>query len=242
MTPSGPVRMVFFDVGATLIDPHPSMGHVYRRVLEPMGVEAPEDEFLRVFRLIWDRMSSEIGRGVDRYNAFPGGEPAYWRTYVGRVLEMLGSDLDVEAATRALHTAFAEPDAWAVYPDSRVAIDRLSAEGVRLGVISNWDSRLPRLLTLLGLAPFFDTLVWSAGVGVEKPSRLIFEHALSEAGIVAHEAMHVGDDLGADYRGAIDAGMRGVLLRRRGAAPDGVLTISSLSELPAFLDRRDFAG
>ena len=46
-------------------------------------------------------------------------------------------------------------------------------------------------------------------------------------------AVHVGDDLDADVRGAASAGVRGVLLSRDGPAPPGVETIADLRALIA---------
>jgi putative hydrolase of the HAD superfamily len=227
--------MVFFDVGATLISPHPSMGEIYRRVLGRLQIDAPAEELAALFSETWDGMSAEVGPGRDRYNAFPGGESGYWREFVGRVLARLNRQPLIEEATRALHDAFAVPSAWSVFPDVPDTLEWLAKRGVRMGVISNWDSRLPRLLEGLGLSSHFDPIVFSSQVGREKPSPEIFRQALARAGARPEESAHVGDDLHADYHGARAAGMSAVLVERNGRRSAGVTSVGSLQELPGRL-------
>jgi len=94
---------------------------------------------------------------------------------------------------------------------------------MRLGIISNWDSRLRSLLEALDLAREFDSITVSFEAGAEKPSRAIFEHALASLGVGPSEAFHVGDDPVSDLEGPHGAGMRAALLVRQGEAPPGAL-------------------
>jgi putative hydrolase of the HAD superfamily len=227
------IRTVFFDVGSTLITPDPSMAEIYRQALGPLGVDLDHRQFLEAFGLTWREMSEEIGAGRDRFGALPGGEREYWRRYVGAVLARLEARADVDRATAALHDAFARPESWRVYDDVRPAIAALAGSGLQLGIISNWDSRLPALLRSLDLEAPFGPVVYSAEAGHEKPSRVIFEQALARAGVPADEAVHIGDDRECDHEGAAAAGMTGLLLDRAGVHPPGPAVLRSLSELPA---------
>ncbi len=90
-------------------------------------------------------------------------------------------------------------------------------------MISNWDQRLPLLLKRLGLTPFFDAVVTSSEVGVEKPDGRIFTEALRRLEVEPGEALHVGDSPLDDVEGAIAAGMEAVRLdrsRRHSGIPD----------------------
>jgi putative hydrolase of the HAD superfamily len=119
-----------------------------------------------------------------------------------------------------------------VYPDVRPALERLRARGTRLVVVSNWDVSLHDRLRELGLSPMLDGAITSAEVGARKPSPVIFEEALRLAGVSAGDAIHVGDNLKEDVRGARAAGVESLLLSRNGSAPPvGVRSIMSLSEL-----------
>lgn len=57
------------------------------------------------------------------------------------------------------------------------------------------------------LAPYFDTIVISEIVGINKPDRRIFEHALKNGKAIKEEAVMIGDNIDADVRGAQNAGL-----------------------------------
>jgi FMN phosphatase YigB (HAD superfamily) len=60
---------------------------------------------------------------------------------------------------------YQRPEAWSVAPGAVSALKRLRASGVRLAVVSNFDTRLVPLMDGLGLTPLFDEIVVSAEVG-----------------------------------------------------------------------------
>ena len=63
-----------------------------------------------------------------------------------------------------------------------------------------------------GLAPFFDEIVLSDDIGVNKPHPGIFDYALQRAGALRHETLMIGDSLEADIRGAKDSNIDQVWL------------------------------
>ena len=122
---------------------------------------------------------------------------------------------------------------FVAFPDVLPALSALG--GHRLVVVSNWDCSLADWLRGAGLLEHVDAVVTSAEVGVAKPGRAIFEHALELAGARPTDAVHVGDSLENDVAGALAAGIRPVLVARDGSPPAGVETIRSLTELPSLL-------
>jgi putative hydrolase of the HAD superfamily len=139
--------------------------------------------------------------------------------------------LELEALTEVLLGALR----FDAYPDARPALLRARAAGARVVVVSNWDVSLADVLERIGLAPLIDAVVTSAAVGAAKPAAAIFAHALALSGVAAKDALHVGDSLDEDVRGAAACGIPAVLLRRdaSGEAPavEGVDTIGGLAEL-----------
>lgn len=142
--------------------------------------------------------------------------------------------LSVEALTDTLLSALR----FDAYPDARPALIRArqaGAGGVRIIVVSNWDVSLADVLERVGLAPLVDGVVTSAAVGAAKPAPAIFAHALGLAGVTAEHAVHVGDSLDEDVRGALACGIRAVLVRRGADAATSVAgevtTIAGLAEL-----------
>ena len=66
--------------------------------------------------------------------------------------------------------------------------------GMKLAIVSNFDTRLRPILQQLGLEQLFDSILISAEIGVEKPNPTIFEKACQQLGVLPEETVHVGDD------------------------------------------------
>ncbi len=65
-----------------------------------------------------------------------------------------------------------------------------------------------------------------------KPRKELFELALKETELTPNEAVHIGDSLGSDVKGAAGAGIRAVWLNRFGrAVPDGVVSAAGLLDV-----------
>ena len=141
----------------------------------------------------------------------------WWETFVNRVLDKCaverGGDFDRAAYFAELYAEFARPGVWELFPDVRPALEEL-ARTYRLGIISNFDRRLRRVLTELGVEHLFWPIIISSEVGADKPDPWIFQRALAEAKIAPHEALHVGDEPSADWEGAGRMGMQVFRLRR----------------------------
>ncbi|MDP7473198.1 MAG: HAD-IA family hydrolase [Vicinamibacterales bacterium] len=99
-----------------------------------------------------------------------------------------------------------------VLPGVPEALAGLRERGLNLSVVSNSDGTVERLLTEVGLRPFFDTVVDSHVVGYEKPDPRIFTHAMETVGATAGTTLHVGDLYEADVVGARAAGLHALLL------------------------------
>lgn len=99
-----------------------------------------------------------------------------------------------------------------------------------------------------------DVGAWSAAleyaaqvepIVVGKPSAAFFAAALKTIRVPAGEAVMVGDDVEADVGGALDAGLRGVLVRtgkyRADRVPESgvtpTATVDSIADVPALLGR-----
>jgi putative hydrolase of the HAD superfamily len=131
-----------------------------------------------------------------------------------------------------------------VDPGAAGALERLAAEGMTLGVVSNTmrtpGTVLRQILDRSGLLAPFTMLSFSDECGVRKPDPEIFRLTLRQVGVPAAEAVHVGDDAVLDVEGARDAGMGSIQVVANGCAngpvpPDAV--IAGLAELPAALAR-----
>jgi len=229
-------RTVLFDVGGTLIGPRLSFGETYARVLARHGLSYPPAAFEAALRAEWDEINRAIPAGEDRYSHFPDGESGFWlrvvRGTLGRVTARPVPDGLPGSVLDALRDAFRDRDAWVVFDDVVPTLEALRAQGVRLGVVSNWDSRLPAVLERLELAPYFDAVTVSSVVGVEKPDPRIFHRALRELGATVDSTFHVGDLPETDLEGARAAGLVGVLVDRSGRLDPSLDALPDLRSLP----------
>jgi putative hydrolase of the HAD superfamily len=144
----------------------------------------------------------------------------------------------------AFREAFASPRAWTVFDDVRETLGALNADGYRLAILSNWDSRLPRLLDRLELTPFFDVILGSALSGMEKPNRRFYELEAAELALPPSSIVHVGDLVREDYLGARNAGFHALWIDRRPegspgeTAVEAAHVIRSIAEVRAKLNGR----
>jgi REG-2-like HAD superfamily hydrolase len=168
---------------------------------------------------VWRELACAAEPARDRFTAHPDGPRGWWQRFLERFCEHLDAPVPSRFAAAELFHRLGSGASWEVYPEVPGVLAALRERGLRLGVISNWDTRLPELLRQLDLACHFDAIVYSSAVGVEKPDARIFRCALRELGVEARGGLHVGDSRLEDVEGAIGAGMRALLLVRDGAAP-----------------------
>ena len=119
------------------------------------------------------------------------------------------------------------PDAEERYDDVRPALEAIRARALRVGVVSNFDGRLPGILDGLGLG--FDAVVWSSCAGAAKPDARIFTAAAAVLGVSTASLLHVGDDARADVAGARAAGATAMRIDRTGAMPGGITHLTALA-------------
>jgi putative hydrolase of the HAD superfamily len=225
------VRAVFFDVGNTLLEPHPSVSAVVREILLDAGHARDLSAIDEIIPLV-DAYYEDRYREDDTFWTDEEETSQVWVGMYTLLCRRLGIEEDASVVARRVYDEFGHPYRWRPYDDVVPALERLSARGIRTGIISNWDRRLGSILVGLGLHSMLDCVISSAVVGLHKPDPRIFEMACARLDVAPEEAAHVGDHYYADVLGATVAGMTPVLIDRRGArAPDGVTSIDSLDSL-----------
>ncbi len=228
--------IVLLDAGDTILGPRTSFGDVYSAVLDELGLPLDGRLLQICIAEVAHEIAGEIEPGVDRYRQFPGGQDEYWQHFSSRVLERAtGAPISAEIAAGAvgkLGAAFLQPAAWQVFDDVVPALQALQADGVRLGIVSNWDSRLPHLLEQLELSSYFDYVGVSHLEGFEKPDPRLFEVVLGQMKIEHRNVLHVGDVPELDRAGADRAGIDSLLVDRYGRLARTHGAHADLSALP----------
>ena len=147
--------------------------------------------------------------------------PAKWWDRVGKVITQayvaLGCSRSLaEELAAEVRDGYTDAAGYVVYDDSFPTLRELGRRGWRHFILSNHVPELPDIVAALGLRPLVEEVITSATVGYEKPNPEIFRLALDMAGNPA-AAWMVGDNVVADVMGAEAAGIKGILVRSRGA-------------------------
>ena len=237
------LKLLTFDITNTLLKVKISPGSLYSEVAKSYGVNIHGSELDRVYPSTWQlkkRQHPNYGRrdGITTKQ--------WWSGFVQMVFVNAGyrgSIYIIEEIATSLWDTYNEGSSWEVIPHTHECLSSMKNAGLRLGVISNFDERLQSTLVAHRLDSYFDFLVTSASVGVEKPDPAIFRFALGVSGVHPSEAGHVGDDLSHDYLAPKSIGMTAFLLDRdnkvAGRSVKGVdqkFVIRDLLELNRFVD------
>ncbi|MFN2389654.1 MAG: HAD family hydrolase [Actinomycetota bacterium] len=227
------VDIVFLDAGETILHPHPSFTELFAQVCAAHGTLVQAGAVAEVqARLAPHLVDLAEETGVERGPTLSADDSrTFWTYLYRRFLSELG--IDDPALPAELYTVFSTTSTYRLFDDVLPTLDRLAAAGYRIGLISNFEGWLEKLLVELEVGHLFDVVVISGVEGVEKPDLGIYRLALERARAQPGAAVHVGDSVTLDVEPAAAAGLHAILLDRwnRNAGRAGV-TISSLEELP----------
>jgi putative hydrolase of the HAD superfamily len=222
------LRAVLFDAAGTLIELCEPVGDTYSRLAAEAGVDLPawrlEDAFQRVFR------------GAPPM-VFPDAAPCdvhalerlWWRARVRSTFLAADSTLrfdDFEAFFGAAWRHFAAPSAWRLRPGVANGLAALKTRGLAVGIVSNFDHRLPDILEGLEITEFIDQIVLPSTAAAQKPNPAIFRAALQAFGVRPEQALMVGNEPTRDLEPA----------RRAGLASLDVREVPDLACLPTRLE------
>ena len=209
------LRVAYFDAGGTILTVRPSVGDIYSRVAASLGHPVDPAEVNARFRDAWK--SSRARRREADYECSDEILRREWERIVldsfrGLVPESVG-----RLAFEDLYERFSRADAWQLAEGTLETFRVLHRRGLRLGILSNWDSRLLETLVELGIDGFFDFTVISYEVGVEKPHPRIFETAAKRACVRPSQILFVGDSLAGDILPARAMGFQTVWVQGDGS-------------------------
>jgi 2-haloacid dehalogenase len=206
-----------FDCYGTLIDWETGLLAAMRRVLDPLGATAPDDELLE--------------RYARHEAAIEAGPYVRYRDVLANGLAGVATELGVTPSAEDLAAFGGSVGAWPAFPDTADALARLQTR-FRLVIVTNCDNDLfaasnPRL----GVA--FDAVITAEQAGSYKPSHRNFELAFERVGrlnVPRERILHVAQSLFHDHVPAKALGLHTVWVNRRhdrpgsGATPPATVT------------------
>ncbi len=198
MTDFSRIEAILFDAGQTFL--YPDFPFL-KTLLAEYGVAT-------------DILPLQKGAALAREKTFRYREKENWKDYLTFWMQDVGApEAAIPEILTRIHERHKREHLWS-WPDPTAAevFAKLKNHGYRLGVISNSDGSIERSMNKFGFAPFFDCMIDSHVVGVEKPDSRIFEIALQQIGLPAERCVYVGDNYDRDVIGARRAGLTPVLL------------------------------
>nr|WP_290226802.1 HAD-IA family hydrolase [Trichocoleus desertorum] len=209
-------RVIFLDAVGTLFGIQGSVGTLYSQLAQQFGVEVSEAELNLAFGQSFRRSSPA---------AFPDAEPSeipvlefeWWQAIAQETFAQAGvlqQFSDFATFFKQLYAYFATATPWFVYPEVPAVLEQWRSQGIELGILSNFDSRLYSVLDALDLAKFFTSITISTEVGAAKPNPNIFAAGLKKHDCAAIAAWHIGDSYQEDYEAAQAVGLTGIWLNR----------------------------
>lgn len=194
--PPGAVRGISFDYGHVLAGL--DLQELRHRLGDGASIDALQEAMPAAYRAHDDAIAS--GRGHE------GG----WRALMATLVDAGGAHPDPrdrDAMIDELWRAQPTRNLWRAVPDeARALLDRLSRAGVPMVITSNSEGRVAELLTEVGIAHHFPTILDSGVLGFAKPDRRIFVRAAEALSVPIDAMVHVGDSEAADVVGAHRAG------------------------------------
>jgi putative hydrolase of the HAD superfamily len=225
-------KAIFFDAVGTLFRVRGGVGQIYWEIAKPYGVKALPEEIERAFQEVFPKAPplafSRLQSGLLRRS-----EKEWWHGLVREVFDRVGMIRKFDEYFEEVFRVFSGIRGWELYSETREVLQRLRKAGFILGIISNFDSRILTVCTDLEIFEYLDSIQISSREGAAKPDPQIFWKALQHHGLLPREAVHVGDSLEEDVRGADAAGLIPIFLNRDPdpKSPEGVVLIRNLNEI-----------
>jgi putative hydrolase of the HAD superfamily len=229
---------VLFDYGRTLVT-----------------FDYPTEDLLEVMRRFRPRIEAALAAPAPEADAILEKVLLPMEQYVGSMSEDEVDYTDVYRQTWAragmhlpanlLHEILdAEQQCWdravRLDPDALQVLSWLGVRGIKRAVCSNAPfppQMMRRQVEANGVADLVDAVIFSSAIKKRKPAPEMYRAALHAIGVEPEHALFVGDRVREDYEGPRAIGMRAVIFTAHAEEPppDGISTISSLTELANLL-------
>jgi putative hydrolase of the HAD superfamily len=231
------IKAVLFDWFNTLATYDPSREELYRKAFQEFNFGLPLKTVYQGLQ-VGDRFFfSESGKALVRGKP-PEERAVQFVRYVQAIGDEAGVSLPPDVQLSIIKKVLKEfTGVFKLFKEVIPLFSALKEKGYLLGIISNADKSIAEQIDRTGLKQYLDVLVTSDQVGAEKPAARIFLAGLEKSGVAAEKAIYIGDQYQSDILGALNVGMKAVLIDRYGINADitGCPRITSLQEINDYL-------
>lgn len=204
------VKAVLFDLGKTLVKPWtPEIA--FKRVLCSLGIDRSVDEIRKALAKTDERFDLLNYRSL--YGEVSYRE--YWDKWDSLVLRYLGIP-EHERLVGEIEARWFKHVDCEIYSDVTETLLKLKEIGLKTGLISTgYEVDIHTILEKVGLArELFDVIIGADTIKKVKPHPEVFRYALKKLKVKPEEALFVGDQIDADYKGAEKIGITPILIER----------------------------
>jgi len=228
------IKAVLFDMGGTLIKYDVvHAGEIFQRILVSLGISRSLDEIKTAFV-----NAGKEAKDLNLLSSFGKMEcEEYWNQWDSLVLKHLGIAEYAELA-KTVQSKWFDFVNFTLHPEVRDVLITLQQRGLKLGLISTaYEEEIHFILEKVNFEKAtFDIIVGVDTIKKVKPNPDIFKHAISKLNVKPEEAMFIGDNVEADYKGAESVGIHALLIDRTEKTQSGLRTISNLREILSRID------
>ena len=184
-------KAIIFDAGDTLLEHYPSQKQIYAERIKHLGFDIDENTEEEIADAILKTANEQI---IKEQNGTPRMPDEDFEAMLDKAaLCCVNAGKDESEYLNKLKEFPMPKQELRIIPGTPEVLRALKNKGFRLGVVSNHRTWLPDYLKEIGLSDFFETIVVSEVVGVEKPDIRIMQIALDNLSLNASDCLYVGD-------------------------------------------------
>jgi putative hydrolase of the HAD superfamily len=211
---------IFFDLDHTLWDfdanAMETLADVYKELdLQAAGINDFDlfcKHYLHHNAILWDRY----------HHGYISADDLKWKRMWRTLLEFKNGS---EELARKMSGYFLEvlPTKQNLFPYTHEILKHLKEKEYKLHLITNgFEKTQWRKLDNSKLGSYFEEVITSERSNSVKPNKEIFEYALRITGAQVHESIMIGDNLDADIKGALNAGMHAIFVNHINSELKGI--------------------
>lgn len=227
------INNIFFDLDHTLWDFDKNSDLTFYKILEKNKINIDVAKFLKNYhpinRKYWE---------MYRENRVSKADLRFYRLYdtFNKLNYSINDDLIHQLAIDYIEHL---SDFNHLIPDTLIVLNSLRSK-YKMHIITNGFKEVQkRKLQKSDLIQYFETVTISEDVGVKKPHKLIFDHALKAANANIENSVMIGDNFNADILGALGVGMKAIYYdfhKTNHEERENVTIVKNLKEIIKILD------